>query len=141
MDEELTALAAAGAAALIQEMVTDGWAGLRRRVVALFSRNRDEEAVRAELEESRAELVDARADGDTAVVADLETEWRNKLRRALRDTPEVAAELRALLDELTPPAEEPGKGSVHNVISGGVQHGNVIQAHTLGNVTLGEPGR
>jgi hypothetical protein len=48
MEAELVALAAAGATALVQQMVTDGWGNVRDRVVALFSRGRDEEVVRGE---------------------------------------------------------------------------------------------
>ncbi|MFD3377959.1 MULTISPECIES: hypothetical protein [unclassified Streptomyces] len=143
MDAELVALATAGATALVQQMVTDGWANVRDRVVVLFSRGRDEEAVVGELEESRADLVAARDDDDEQVAADVQATWRNRLRRTLRDDPAAAAELRALLDELTPPATAPAPGSVHNnTISGGVHYGAVVQAHTVGGrVTIGEPPR
>ncbi|MGW0820536.1 hypothetical protein [Streptomyces sp. NPDC002845] len=139
MDTELTALAAAGATALVQQMVTDGWTQVRDRVVALFARGREEEAVQGELEESRADLVAAQDSGDEEAVADVQAEWRNRLRRTLRADPEAAAELRTLLDELAPPADDQGKGTAHNhnTISGGVQHGTVIQAHTVGDLTIG----
>ncbi|NGO14125.1 hypothetical protein G5C60_42675 [Streptomyces sp. HC44] len=138
MDAELTALAAAGATALVQQMVTDGWGNVRDRVVAFFSRGRDEEVVEGELEESRAELAAARAAEDEEAAADVQASWRSRLRRTLRDDPEAAAELRALLDELTPPSALPQQTTVHNTISGGVQHGTVIQAHTVGDLTIGE---
>ncbi|MCX4909554.1 hypothetical protein [Streptomyces sp. NBC_00878] len=141
MDAELTALAAAGATALVQQMVTDGWENVRDRVVALFSRGRDEEAVVGELEESRTDLVAALDVEDGEAAADVQASWRTRLRRTLRDNPAAAAELRALLDELTPPSGAPERGSVHNTISGGVQHGTVIQAHTVGDLTIGEPPR
>jgi hypothetical protein len=141
VDAELTALAAAGATALVQQMVTDGWTQVRDRVVALFSRGRDEEAVQGELEESRADLVAARDAGDEEAVADAKAEWRNRLRRALRADPEAAAELRALLDELTPSADDQPKGTVYNAITGGVQHGMVIQAHSVGDLTIGDTRR
>ena len=142
MDAELAALAAAGATALVQQMVTDGWVNVRDRVVVLFSRGRDEEAVVGELEESRADLVAARDADDEEAAADVQASWRTRLRRTLRDDPESAAELRALLDELTPPSAAPAPGSVHNTISGGVQHSAVVQAHTVGGgVTIGLPPR
>ncbi|GHC64584.1 hypothetical protein [Streptomyces flavofungini] len=142
MDAELTALAAAGATALVQSMVGDGWASARERVVGFFTRRRaeggDGGVVAGELDEAREELVAARDADDADTAADVQAEWRNRMRRALRDDPEAAAELRVLLDELTPDGGEEGRGGVvRNSISGGVQHGNVIQAHTVGDVTLG----
>lgn len=141
VDAELVGLATAGATALVQQMVTDGWSGVRDRVVALFSRGRDEAAVQEELEESRAELVEARAAGDDSAAADVEAVWRRRLRRTLQADPAAVAELRALLDELAPPADAQGGGTVHNTISGGVQHGTVVQAHTVGDLTIGDTRR
>ena len=141
MDAELTALATAGATVLVQQMVTDGWGNVRDRVVALFSRGRDEEAVAGELEESRADLVAARDAEDEDAAADVQASWRSRLRRTLRDDPEAVAELRALLDELAPASAPATPGAVHNTISGGVQHGPVIQAHTVGDLTLGQSPR
>ncbi|WP_405654263.1 hypothetical protein [Streptomyces sp. RK9] len=144
MDAELTALAAAGATALVQSMVGDGWTHARERVVGFFTRRRADNgdnaagaAVAGELDEAREELVAARDAEDADTAADVQAEWRNRMRRALRDDPEAAAELRVLLDELAPDGAEEGRGgSVRNSISGGVQHGHVIQAHTVGDVTL-----
>ncbi|GAA2641790.1 hypothetical protein [Streptomyces vastus] len=136
MDAELTALAAAGATALVQQMVTDGWGNVRDRVVAFFSRGRDEEVVEGELEESRAELVAARDTEDEDAAADVQASWRSRLRRTLREDPAAAAELRALLDELAPQPAAPQHSTTvhntHNTINGGVHHGMVIQAHTIG---------
>lgn len=144
MDAELTALAAAGATALVQSMVGDGWAHARDRAVGFFSRRRaagvedDSAAVAGELDEARDELVAARDAEDEEAAADVRAEWRNRMRRALRADPEAAAELRLLLEELAPDGGEAGQGGgVHNSITGGVQHGHVIQAHTVGDVRLG----
>lgn len=139
MDAELTSLAVAGATALVTQMVNDGWEQARDRVVAFFTRGRDGEGevVQAELEESRAELVAARDADDQETAADVRDEWRLRLRRLLREDSSAAAELQALLDELRRPEDRP-KGTVHNTISGGVQHGTVIQAHTIGDLTIGE---
>ncbi|MEV0437327.1 hypothetical protein AB0I84_15130 [Streptomyces spectabilis] len=137
MDPELAALAGAGATALVQAMVGDGWAAARGRVVAFLGRRRgaEEDRVGGELDESRDELLAARDAGDTEAEADARAEWRNRMRRALRADPEAAAELRLLLDELGRGGDR--GGTVHNTISGGVQRGNVIQAHTVGDVHLG----
>jgi hypothetical protein len=49
----------------------------------------------------------------------------------MRDAPAAAAELRALVDELTPASAASAPGTVHDTISGGVQwHGTVIQVCT-----------
>ncbi|MFH8465610.1 hypothetical protein [Streptomyces sp. NPDC017991] len=142
MEAELAALAAAGATALVQQMVTDGWGNVRDRVVALFSRGRDEEVVQGELEESRTDLVAARDAGDEDAAADVEASWRVRLRRTLRDDPEAAAELRALLDELGPQPTAPTTLTVHNSVSGGVSQGVVVQGGTFsGGQTIGEPWR
>ncbi|MFP3990596.1 hypothetical protein U9R90_24650 [Streptomyces sp. E11-3] len=142
MDAELTALAAAGATALVQQMATDGWAQARRRMAAYFSRGRaeDEETVVGELEEARADLVAARDADDEEAAADVTAAWRSRIRRALRADPAAAEELRALLDELAPPATAQQMGDVHNTIRGGVQHGTVIQAGTVESLHLGDPG-
>ncbi|MFE1800299.1 hypothetical protein ACFW9L_29605 [Streptomyces sp. NPDC059517] len=142
MDAELAALAAAGATALVQQMVTDGWGNVRDRVVALCSRGRDEAAVQGELEESRADLVAARDADDEEAAADVQASWRVRLRRTLRDDPEAAAELRAILDELSPQSTTPTTLNVHNTFSGGVSHGVVVQGGTFGGgQTIGESWR
>ncbi|QCX75904.1 hypothetical protein C9F11_11120 [Streptomyces sp. YIM 121038] len=138
MDAELAALAGAGATALVQAMVGDGWAAARARVVAFLGRRRgaDEDQAGGALDETRDDLLAARAAGDAEAEADARAEWRNRMRRALRADPQAAAELRLLLDELGRGGDDRG-GVVHNTISGGVQRGNVIQAHTVGDVHLG----
>ncbi|MEW2525078.1 hypothetical protein [Streptomyces sp. NPDC047071] len=138
MDAELAALAGAGATALVQAMVGDGWAAARGRVVAFLGRRRgtDEDQAGGALDETRDDLLAARAAGDADAEADARAEWRNRMRRALRADPDAAAELRLLLDELGRGGDDRG-GVVHNTISGGVQRGNVIQAHTVGDVHLG----
>ncbi|WP_200305122.1 hypothetical protein [Streptomyces adelaidensis] len=136
MDAELAALAAAGATTLVQSMVGDGWAGLRDRVASFFSRGRNEEDVQEDLEESRAELVAAQDTGDEEAFADVQAEWRNRLRRTLRADPNAAAELRALLDELAPERSDRGGGSTYNTINNGVyRNSTVIQAGTIGRMT------
>lgn len=138
MDAELTALATAGATALVQQMATDGWAQVRDRVAAFFARRAGDDAVAGELDLAREELRAAQAAGDDEAAADVQAEWRNRLRRALRADPELADELRSLLAELTP---EPAPRSVTNTIIGGVHHGPVIQAGSIDNVTFGLPQR
>lgn len=134
MEAELAALAASGATTLIGLMATEAWTQARDRVAGFFSRGREEE-----LDLSRAELVAAREAGDDQAVADVEAEWRTRLRRRLQADPEAAAELRLLLDELTPQLPAQQVRDVRNTVSGGVQHGPVIQAGTISGLTFGGP--
>ncbi|MGW7362823.1 hypothetical protein ACWGI8_05170 [Streptomyces sp. NPDC054841] len=135
MEAELMALATAGATTLVQQMTTDGWTRAKERMVAFFARHgtADEESVAADLDLAHAELVEEGAEEQTA--ADITAEWRNRMRRTLRADPESAAELRALLDELTPePPAEP-RATVHNVMSGGA-HGFVMQTGPVGRLKV-----
>ncbi|WP_405800072.1 hypothetical protein [Streptomyces sp. NBC_01506] len=144
MEAELVALAAAGATALVQQMATDGWTAARDRMVAFFTGRgpATPAAVEEELDTAQAELVAARRDEDDDLAADVQTEWRTRLRRTLAADPAAAAELRALLDELTPPAPEPRPTTVvyNNTMSGSVTHGPVIQIGSMGNMNQGGGG-
>ncbi|MFF0502158.1 hypothetical protein ACFYUH_00950 [Streptomyces fimicarius] len=140
MEAELTALAASGATTFVGLMATEAWTQVRGRVARLLARGEDTEAVDAELEESRAELTAARADSDEETAADIEAEWRTRLRRALRANPEAAAQLRDLLDELAPLQPAGHTVSVTNTISGGTQHGPVFQGEKFSNLTFNSGG-
>ena len=148
MEAELVALATAGATALVQQMVTDSWSQARGRVAGFFSRRAGDgagvdepmaETVEGALEVARGELAAAREAGDEQLAADVESEWRTRLRRALVADPAAAAELRSLLAELAPADAVVREGDVHNTISGGVQHGPVVQAKTVGSLYFGAP--
>ena len=58
--------------------------------------------IEEELEHTRAELMSARAAGDTALEQALISEWQNRMRRLLLSDPGVAAPLRQLLDQCAP---------------------------------------
>jgi hypothetical protein len=141
VEAELMALAATGATAFVQQMAADSWTQARDRIVAFFSRRAGDEdgVIEGELETSRGELTTARVSGDERTASDVEAEWRTRLRRTLLADPGAAAELRAILDELEPHPSSQQIGDVHNTISGGVQHGPVIQTGTLGSLTIGTP--
>ncbi|MEO3977145.1 hypothetical protein [Streptomyces sp. CAU 1734] len=139
MEAELVALAAAGATALVQQMVTEGWQSARAGVVRFFARGAaDPDGVAAELESARAELVEAHRARDEAAAADVLAEWRARMRRALAADPRAAAELRALLAEVAPGEDAAPALTVHtNNITGGTQHGTVIQTGTTGSIHFG----
>ncbi|WSW41041.1 hypothetical protein OG426_30720 [Streptomyces canus] len=139
MEAELVALAAAGATTLVQQMVAESWVQARDRVVSFFSRRNggESEAIEGELETSRGELMAATESGDERAAADVEAEWRTRLRRTLLADPAAAAELRAVLDELAPDRRDRQVADVHNTISGGVQHGPVVQTGVVGSLNFG----
>ncbi|WP_141720771.1 hypothetical protein [Streptomyces sp. Ncost-T10-10d] len=56
----------------------------------------------------------------------VDAEWRDRLHTLLRADPSARAELRSLLGSLGEPPRNQAS-PVHNVISGGVQYGPVIQ--------------
>ncbi|MEU1281579.1 hypothetical protein [Streptomyces sp. NPDC005805] len=140
MEAELIALAAAGATAFVQQMATDSWTEARDRIVAFFGRRGGvEDVVEGELETSRGELTAAQGAGDEQTAADVEAEWRTRLRRTLLADPAAAAELRAVLDELPSDAGRATVRDVHNTISGGEYHAGVVQAGIVRSAGFGAP--
>ena len=127
MEAELAALAGSGASTLVGLMVSDGWAAVRQRVARLVARDGDVASAEAELQRSRDEVVAARSAGDEQAESESVEEWTPRLRRFLRSHPEAGRELLALLEELRGESPSERAGSVHNSVSGGVQHGPVIQ--------------
>ncbi|MGA5469845.1 hypothetical protein ACPCUK_13660 [Streptomyces arboris] len=141
MEAELVALAGAGATALVQQMAVDSWEQARDLVVSFFSRRGggEEAVIEGELETSRGELVAAMNAGDEQTASDVQAEWRTRLRRTLLADPAAASELQAILDDLAPRKRDGQVVDVRNTISGGVQHGPVIQAGNVGSLSFGAP--
>lgn len=101
--EQVTALAGAGATALIGAMATDLWQGARSGAVRLFGRDGEArgDAIGAQLDEDAA-LVD-RAEPDAAadeIRAELLPVWRRRLMLLLDEHPEYEADLRALVESV-----------------------------------------
>ncbi|MGQ4726704.1 hypothetical protein ACUN3E_03495 [Streptomyces sp. Ju416(a)] len=140
MEAELTALAASGATTFVGLMATEAWTQVRGRLTRFLGRGENDEVIDAELEESRAELTAARADSDEETAADIEAEWRARLRRTLRANPEAADQLRDLLEELVLLQPAGHTVSVTNTISGGTQHGPVLQGEKFSNLTFNNGG-
>ncbi|MEU9290757.1 hypothetical protein AB0D57_40530 [Streptomyces sp. NPDC048275] len=136
MEAELMSLAAAGATVFVQQMAADSWAEARDRIVSFLSRRdcRGETVIQGELETSRGELAAAMASGDEQTAADIEAEWRTRLRRTLLDNPVAASELRAVLDELAAASSGQLVAAVHNTINGGMQHGPRIASCPAGRI-------
>ncbi|WP_049570215.1 hypothetical protein [Streptomyces sp. SBT349] len=106
IEETLTALAAAGGAAVAQAAGTDAWTGLRTRVAGWFGRG-DAERERAalrRLDATATELAAAAEDGGAQPRLMHEAMWRGRFQDLLEGLEEVeqdeaARVLRALLDE------------------------------------------
>ncbi|MEV0277759.1 hypothetical protein AB0I22_15460 [Streptomyces sp. NPDC050610] len=142
MEAELAALAASGATTVVGLMASDAWTQAKQRLARFFARDGDESAADGELELSCEELTAARDGSDERTAADIEADWRQRLRYVLRTDPAAADELRALLAELDPAAADGrGGGSVANTVSGGVQHGPIVQVRDVsGGMTFHMPG-
>jgi hypothetical protein len=54
------------------------------------------------LEAARGDLLTARENGDDLTEQELRDEWTGRVRRLLRERPEVASELRQILTDLDP---------------------------------------
>ncbi|MEU6973977.1 hypothetical protein ACIRYZ_36525 [Kitasatospora sp. NPDC101155] len=114
MDPELTALAATAATTVVQLLATESWEKAKSAVGWLWGKVHPERAaaVVAELEETRGEVLTARESGDEQAEQELIGDWRRRLARLLREgDPQLADELRRLLDELAPHLPETGSGS------------------------------
>ncbi|MET8179573.1 hypothetical protein [Streptomyces sp. NPDC005336] len=94
---------------MVTLMATNAWESAWDGLVALWQRFQPARAdgIGDEFEAHRADLLLARETGDEESEAELTTEWQGRVRRLLAARPEVADELRRILDELTPRLPEP----------------------------------
>ncbi|MFI7536053.1 hypothetical protein [Streptosporangium sp. NPDC049376] len=130
MEAELVALASAGAATLVELMISDSWAQVKDGVARLLARDGETGHMTRRLDASREEIA---AIGETRDA--VEADWRARLYGMLRSDPALAEELRRLLG-----APE-RSGDVHNVVSGGVQYGPVIQSGSISGLIFHDPDR
>ncbi|MGW3325906.1 hypothetical protein [Streptomyces virginiae] len=109
MDPEMAVLASTAGTTLVTLLTTDAWQRVRDGVALLWRRAEPEraDAISAELDVTRSDLLAAQAGGDLESRSELSTEWQGRLRRLLAAHPDEAQALRALLTELVPdtPAE------------------------------------
>ncbi|MGW0792978.1 hypothetical protein ACWD04_33470 [Streptomyces sp. NPDC002911] len=107
----------AAGTALVSAMATDSWQQVRDATVRWWrgtgATNAD--AVGAQLDEVRPQVVTARQAGDEDSERELAEAWRARLQQAVRDRPDLAAELRSLFDEqvipVLPDSEQSQMGS------------------------------
>lgn len=136
MEAELSALASAGATALIGLMVSDSWSQAKGGLARLFGRDTSTDAPLEELESSRIEIRSAHLTHDVPKLAEIGDYWRARLESILRADTTAEEEVRRLL---TTGAARPA-GPVSNFHSGDVKFGSVIQAGQIsGDLNLAPP--
>lgn len=104
-EQDVGSLAAVAAASLVQMMTADGWGQVKAAFVSLWRRVHPSqaEAVGAELEAARLEILAARQTGDEqAVLDDLAGEWRGRLRRLVAADVRLQEELLGLVEQIQP---------------------------------------
>ncbi|MDR3080485.1 MAG: hypothetical protein LBV60_06075 [Streptomyces sp.] len=120
MDPEIAALVGTAGTTLVTSLTTEAWQRTRDGFAALWRRAQPEraDAVTAELDLTRTDLLAAEAGGDADTRSELGAEWQGRIRRLLVTHPEEADALRALLDELRPPAPAAPVVTQHATASG-----------------------
>jgi hypothetical protein len=143
LPEALTALAAAGGAAVVQAAGSDAWEGLRDRLARWFGRG-EAELERGELERlehSAADLAAAEAGNAERVRTRQEAVWQTRIEALLEglgddeQRAQAAAELQQLLKQAAPSAADGG-----GLVSGNIFHGpTAVQAgnHNRQDVRFG----
>ncbi|MEV6127969.1 hypothetical protein AB0M05_14240 [Streptomyces violaceusniger] len=116
MDPQIADLARTAGTTMVTLMATTAWESARDGLVSLWQRFQPGRAdgIGEEFEASRADLLLARETGDEDSEAELAAEWQGRVRRLLVAQPEVADELRRILDELSPrlPDQRPAVGEI-----------------------------
>ncbi|GAA1217723.1 hypothetical protein GCM10009665_04520 [Kitasatospora nipponensis] len=127
MDPEMAALASTAGTTLVTLLATDAWQRTRDGFASLWRRVQPEraEAVVAELDATRSDLLAAEAGGDADSRAELSAEWQGRVRRLLVAHPEEREALRTLIDELAPHPPVVPSVTQHATASG---HARVYQA-------------
>ncbi|MEU9300972.1 hypothetical protein [Streptomyces sp. NPDC048269] len=100
--ESVTALAGAGATALIGAMATDMWQGARSGAVRLFGRGGEARgnAIGAQLDDDAVLVVRAEPGGADEIREELQPVWRRRLLLLLEEHPDSEAELRELVERV-----------------------------------------
>lgn len=103
---ELATLASEAASVVVKALATTAWETTKSGVAALWRRVHPDrvETIQAELEETRSEVLEARKTDDGGSEQNLVGEWAGRLRRLLAADPDVAADLRRLMEEVLLPA-------------------------------------
>ncbi len=111
-------------------MATDAWQRTRDGVTSIWKRVHPErvDALAAELDLTREQVLAARDVGDTPTEDELRAEWQGRVRRLLLADPSVVEDLRELLDELAPEASVNGDTYNVQMHARATEQGRVYQA-------------
>ncbi|EFL26113.1 conserved hypothetical protein [Streptomyces himastatinicus ATCC 53653] len=117
MDPQIADLARTAGTTMVTLMATSAWESARDGMVGLWRRFQPARAdgIAEEYEAGRADLLLAREAGDEDSESELAAEWQGRVRRLLLAQPEVADELRRILDELSPALPESPPHSVGEI--------------------------
>ncbi|MFD4723587.1 hypothetical protein ACFWNW_00765 [Streptomyces seoulensis] len=134
MDPELAALAATAGTTLVSSLTTEAWQRARDGIASLWRSSQPEraDAITAELDTTRVDVMAAQGGDDAGTPAELGAEWQGRIRRLLVAHPEAADHLRSLLAELTPAAAATPSVTQHATASG---QGRIYQAGRDQNIT------
>lgn len=102
MDPDLTALTSTAATTVVQLLATAAWEQAVSALGELWRRVHPERAttVQAELEDSRAEILAARQQGNEQIQLALVEEWQSRLRRLVSADGQLVDELRSVEQRL-----------------------------------------
>ncbi|MFF4775836.1 hypothetical protein ACFY05_23575 [Microtetraspora fusca] len=118
---------------MVSAMATRAWETVRDAVGALWRRVHPDKAeqARADLEVVRAEVVQARRDGDAGTEQALAGESQSKLQRLVRNDPAPAGEIQRLLyDHLMPALTADEQACIRSIIQTATarDHSTIYQA-------------
>lgn len=128
-------LALTGATTVVAAMATDIWGTARTGIIRLFERRNKSTAVIEGMLDDDAAILAGLTEGEEADAArrDLASTWRWRLRDLLREYPDTAAGLEALVDQLCDELPFSGRTFAQNVIAR--ENGHAFGT-LLGNLTV-----
>ncbi|MFF2937512.1 hypothetical protein [Streptomyces mirabilis] len=150
LTEALAALAAAGGSAVVQAAGTDAWSGFRQRTARLLSRG-DDQGEHAELErldQTAIALEAANSDEAEGVLIRQTDFWQGRFRALLetsdpQERDQVAAQMRALLEQLSSTSGQVSAGPEGMAVGGSVDiradGGSIAAGVIKGGAHIGPP--
>ncbi len=111
-------------------MVTDSWVRARALMGRVLARSGAETTVIADLDDARTRLLLTGAPVYEHATSGMADEWQSRLGRLVETGTLTGEDLRALETSLRQlaAAGADGPATVHNTVSGGTQHGPIVQA-------------
>ncbi|TDT40104.1 hypothetical protein EV562_103476 [Streptomyces sp. BK208] len=138
MNSELAVLAASGATTLVSLMVTDSWTHARELVGRYMTRTGADPDTFDDLQDARTRLLATDVTERERTAREISRQYGDRLRRLAEADDGSDEALRALLTSLLQLSASAAGAwrTVDNRISGGVQHGPVVQSGTVAGLTF-----